>query len=167
MTILKYGAPSLRETSKPVEKFDDGLEKLAGDMFETLYAAPGVGLAAPQVGANIRMFVIDITGGKEPDNRIALCNPRIVASEGTQDGEEGCLSVPELLERVTRPMKVSVEAQNIKGEPFVFEGEGLLARAICHELDHLDGVMFVDHLSPLKRAIIRGKIKKLVKAGKW
>jgi len=167
MTILKYGAPSLRENSRPVEKFDSELEKLSADMFETMYAAPGVGLAAPQVGVNIRMFVMDISGGKEPDNRIVLCNPRIIASEGTQESEEGCLSVPELLERVSRPTKVAVEAQNIKGEPFVFEGEGLLARAICHEIDHLDGVLFVDHLSPLKRAIIRGKIKKLVKAGKW
>jgi len=165
--ILKYGAPSLRENSRPVEKFDDELEKLAADMFETMYAAPGVGLAAPQVGINTRMFVIDVSGGKEPDERIVLCNPRIIASEGTQEGDEGCLSVPELLERVSRPMKVAVEAQNIKGEPFVFEGEGLLARAVCHEIDHLDGIMFVDLLSPLKRAIIRGKIKKLVKAGKW
>jgi len=167
MTILKYGAPSLRETSRPVEKFDNDMEKLSADMFETMYAAPGVGLAAPQVGVNIRMFVMDISGGKEPDSRIVLCNPRIIAYEGSQESEEGCLSVPELLERVERPMKVAVEAQNIKGEPFVFEGEGLLARAICHEIDHLDGVLFVDHLSPLKRAIIRGKIKKLVKAGKW
>jgi len=166
-TILKYGAPSLRETSRPVEKFDDELEKLTADMFETMYAAPGVGLAAPQVGVNTRMLVIDVSGGKEPDDRIVLCNPRIIASEGTQDGDEGCLSVPELLERVSRPMKVAVEAQNIKGEPFVFEGEGLLARAVCHEIDHLDGVMFVDLLSPLKRAIIRGKIKKLIKSGKW
>ena len=167
MTILKYGAPSLRETSRPVEKFDEGLEKLVSDMFETMYAAPGVGLAAPQVGVNIRLIVIDISGGKEPDKKVVLCNPRIIASEGTQEGDEGCLSVPEFTERVKRPLKVSIEAQNIKGEPFVIDGEELLARAICHEIDHLDGIMFVDLLSPLKRAILRGKIKKLVKAGKW
>ena len=167
MTILKYGAPSLREASQPVEKFDEGLEKLTADMFETMYAAPGVGLAAPQVGVNIRLIAIDISGGKEPDNRIILCNPRVIASEGAQEGEEGCLSVPDFYESLARPMKVAVEAQNVKGESFRIEGEGLLARAICHEIDHLDGVMFVDRLSPLKRAIVRGKIKKLIKSGKW
>ena len=167
MTILKYGAPSLRETSRPVEKFDEDLEKLTADMFETMYAAPGVGLAAPQVGVNIRLIVIDISGSKKQDNKIILCNPRIIASEGTQDGDEGCLSVPDFSEYLTRPMKVTVEAQNIKGEPFQLEGEELLARAICHEIDHLDGVMFVDRLSPLKRALVRGKIKKLIRTGKW
>ena len=167
MTILKYGAPSLRETSRPVEKFDDDLEKLTADMFETMYAAPGVGLAAPQVGVNIRLIVIDISGGKESDKKIILCNPRIIAFEGKQDGDEGCLSIPDFYEQITRPMKVAVEARNIKGESILVEGEGLLARAICHEIDHLDGVMFVDRLSPLKRALIRGKIKKLIKAGKW
>ena len=167
MTILKYGAPSLREPSRPVEKFDEDLEKLTADMFETMYAAPGVGLAAPQVGVNIRLIVMDIHGGNESSGKIILCNPRIVASEGTQDGEEGCLSVPEFIEYVTRPMKVTIEAQNTKGEPFEFAGEGLLARAICHEIDHLDGVMLIDHLSPLRRALIRGKIRKLIKAGKW
>ena len=167
MTILKYGAPSLRENSRPVEKFDDDLEKLTADMFETMYAAPGVGLAAPQVGVNIRLIVIDISGGKEFDKKIVLCNPRIIAFEGKQDGDEGCLSVPDFYEQITRPMKVAVEARNIKGESILVEGEGLLARAICHEIDHLDGVMFVDRLSPLKRALIRGKIKKLIKAGKW
>ena len=167
MTILKYGAPSLREISRPVEKFDDGLEKLTTDMFETMYAAPGVGLAAPQVGMNIRLIVIDISGGKEPGNKIILCNPRILASEGTQDGDEGCLSVPDFYERLARPMKIAVEARNTKGESFQLEGDGLLARAISHEIDHLDGVMFVDRLSPLKRALVRGKIKKLIKAGDW
>jgi len=167
MTILKYGAPSLRETSRPVEKFDDELEKLTADMFETMYAAPGVGLAASQVGINIRLITIDISGGKEPDKKIVLCNPSVISSEGVQEGEEGCLSVPEFYESLSRPLKVSVEAQDIKGEPFRIEGEGLLTRAICHEIDHLDGVMFVDRLSPLKRAIVRGKIKKLIKAGKW
>ena len=167
MTILKYGAPSLRENSLPVEKFDSDLEKLTTDMFETMYAAPGVGLAAPQVGVNIRLIVIDISGGKESDKKIILCNPRIIASEGKQDGEEGCLSVPDFCEQVTRPLKVAIEAQDIKGESILIEGDGLLARAICHEIDHLDGVMFVDHLSPLKRALLRGKIKKLIKAGKW
>ena len=167
MTILKYGAPALREPNLPVEKFDDGLAQLTSDMFETMYAAPGCGLAAPQVGLNIRLIVIDVSGGKEPDKKIILCNPRIVSSEGTQDGDEGCLSVPEFYESLTRPLKVAVEAQDIKGESFRIDGEGLLARAICHEIDHLDGVMFVDRLSPLKRALVRGKIKKLIKAGKW
>ena len=167
MTILKYGAPSLRETSRTVEKFNDELEKLTADMFETMYAAPGVGLAAPQVGVNIRLITIDISGGKEPDKKMILCNPRVISSEGVQEGDEGCLSVPDFYESLTRPMKVAVEAQDIKGKHFRIDGEGLLARAICHEIDHLDGVMFVDRLSPLKRAIVRGKIKKLTKAGKW
>jgi len=167
MKILKYGEPSLREVSKPVEAFDADLEKLVADMFETMYAAPGVGLAAPQVGVNVRLVVIDVTGGKEKGNKIVLCNPRVVAAEGTQKGEEGCLSVPDFSENVTRPMKVVVEAQDVKGEPIRVEGSEILARAICHEIDHLDGVMFVDLLSPLKRSIIRGKIKKLAKAGKW
>ncbi|MDR1728637.1 MAG: peptide deformylase [Acidobacteriota bacterium] len=167
MKILKYGEPSLREVSKPVEAFDESLEKLVADMFETMYAAPGVGLAAPQVGVNRRLVVIDVSGGKEKGAGMVLCNPRIVAAEGTQKGEEGCLSVPDFSESVTRPMKVVVEAQDAKGEPVRVEGEELLARAICHELDHLDGVMFVDLLSPLKRSLIRSKIKKLAKAGKW
>ncbi|MDR0311367.1 MAG: peptide deformylase [Acidobacteriota bacterium] len=168
MTILKYGAPSLREISQPVEKFDEDLEKLAADMFETMYAAPGIGLAAPQVGVNIRLIVIDIRDGDESAGRkLILCNPRITASEGTQEGDEGCLSVPDFMEHVKRPMKVAIEAQNIKGEPFELTGEGMLARAICHEIDHLDGVMFVDRVSPLKRALMRGKIRKLTKAGKW
>jgi len=167
MTILKYGAPSLREPSRPVEKFDDDLERLTADMFETMYAAPGVGLAAPQVGVNICLIIIDVSAGKEPDKKIILCNPRIIAFEGVQEGEEGCLSVPDFYESLARPLKVAVEAQNIKGESFILEGEGLLARAICHETDHLEGVMFVDRLSPLKRAMVRGKIKKLIKTGKW
>ena len=167
MTILKYGAPALRKPNQPVEKFDEGLERLTADMFESMYAAPGIGLAAPQVGFNIRLIVIDVSGGKEPDKKIILCNPRIISSEGTQEGEEGCLSVPEFYEKLTRPMKVAIEAQDEKGESFILEGEELLARAICHEMDHLEGVMFVDRLSPLKRALVRGKIKKMIKAGKW
>ena len=167
MTILKYGAPALRKPNQPVEKFDDGLEQLTADMFESMYAAPGVGLAAPQVGLNIRLIVIDVSGGVEPDKKLVLCNPRVIASEGEQEGEEGCLSVPEFYEKLTRPMKVAIEAQDVKGESFTIEGEGLLARAICHEMDHLEGVMFVDRLSPLRRTLVRGKIKKLIRAGKW
>jgi peptide deformylase len=167
MTILKYGAPKLREVSKPVEVFDESLEKLVADMFETMYAAPGVGLAAPQVGVNTRLVVIDVSGGKDKGKKLVLCNPRVVAAEGSQKGDEGCLSVPDFSESVTRPMKVTVEAQDAKGTPIRIEGSEILARAMCHEIDHLDGVMFVDLLSPLKRSLIRGKIKKLIKAGEW
>ena len=167
MTILRYGAPALRKVSPPVEKFDNELEKLASDMFETMYSVSGVGLAAPQVGVNTRLIVIDTSGGKEPDRKIVLCNPRIISSKGAQDGEEGCLSIPDFGEHLTRPMKITVEAQDIKGALFQVEGEELLARAICHEIDHLDGVMFVDRLSPLKKMLASGKIKKLAKAGKW
>ena len=167
MTILKYGAPSLRRTSQRVEKFDVDLEKLVADMFETMYAAPGVGIAAPQVGFNIRLIVIDTSGDKDPEQKIILCNPRIIASEGMQNGEEGCLSVPDFSENVTRPMNVTIEAQDIKGATFKLEEEGLLARAICHEIDHLDGIMFIDRISALKRALVLGKIKKKIRAGKW
>jgi len=167
LPILKYGAPELRIPSTPVQCFDEALKKNVDDMFETMYASPGVGLAAPQVGINSRFIVIDLSVGKEPEGKLVLCNPGIVSSEGTQKGDEGCLSVPDFSENVTRPMKVTVEAQNVKGEPIQIEAEGLMARCLCHEIDHLNGIMFIDHLSPLKRALIRSKIKKLTKAGEW
>jgi peptide deformylase len=136
-------------------------------MFETMYAAKGVGLAAPQIGLSQRISVIDISVGEDESKKLVLINPEITFREGEQVGEEGCLSIPGFREPVKRANKVSVKAQNERGEPVELEGEELLARAFEHEIDHLNGVLFISHLSALKRDIIRRKIKKLQKAGEW
>ncbi len=136
-------------------------------MFETMYAAKGVGLAAPQVGLSQRLTVIDISVGEDESKKLVLINPEIVSREGTQVGEEGCLSIPGFREPVTRANKVTVKAHNEKGEQIEVSGEELLARALQHEIDHLNGKLFINHLSSLKRDIIRRKIKKLQKAGEW
>ncbi len=165
--ILKYGAPQLREVSRPVDSFDDELAKIAKNMIETMYASPGIGLAAPQIGLNIRLTTIDLSVGDEKSKLIILCNPEILSTEGTQKNDEGCLSIPEFSEAVSRPLKMVVRGRNLSGEEVKIEAEGLLARCLSHEIDHLNGVLFVDHLSPLKRNLIRSKIKKLAKAGEW
>ena len=165
--ILKYGAQELRKVSRPVESFNGELEEIVQNMIETMYAASGVGLAAPQIGINIRLATIDPSVGQEKDKVIVICNPEIVSSVGNQTGDEGCLSIPEFSETVTRPMKMVVRGRNLKGEEIRIEAEGLLARCFCHEIDHLNGVMFIDHISALKRGLIRNKIKKLAKAGEW
>jgi peptide deformylase len=167
LSILKYGAPELRVVSKEVESFDDKLEEIVKNMVETMYAAPGIGLAASQVGINIRLTTIDLSVGEEPGKLIVLCNPEIVLTDGIQKNDEGCLSVPDFSETVSRPQKMIVRGKNVKGEEIRIEGEGLLARCLSHEIDHLNGVLFVDHLSSLKRTLIRNKIKKLAKAGEW
>ena len=166
--ILKYGAPVLERRADAVTEFDTPeLRELIEDMFETMYAAKGVGLAAPQVGVGLRVSVIDVTVGEDPAQQVVLINPEVTAQEGKQIGEEGCLSIPGFREPVTRSNKVTVAATNIKGEPVTLEGEELLARAFLHEIDHLDGILFLNHLSTLKRDIIRRKIKKLQKSGEW
>ncbi len=165
--ILKYGASELRKVSEPVTKFDSELEGIAETMLETMYGASGVGLAAPQIGVNIRLITINPTGGEEKDKEIVICNPEIVYSEGKQIGEEGCLSFPSFSESVTRPEKVDVQGQDLKGNDLKIEAEGILARAFSHEIDHLNGVLFIDHVSSLKRTIIRKKIRKLSKIGEW
>jgi peptide deformylase len=167
LPILKYGAPELKTVSRPVDAFTSELEKIVKNMIETMYAAPGIGLAAAQVGINIQLATIDLSVGEDPAQLIVICNPEIVASEGEQKSEEGCLSIPEFTEAVTRPRKLSVRGLDLHGEPFQMEAEGLLARCFGHEIDHLNGVLFIDHLSPLKKAFMRNKIKKLVKAGEW
>jgi peptide deformylase len=167
LPILKYGAPELRVVSKDVESFDEKLEEIVKSMVETMYAAPGIGLAAAQIGINIRLTTIDISVGEEPDKLIVLCNPEIITAEGTQKNDEGCLSVPDFSETVSRPQSIVVRGRTAKGEEVQIEGDGLLARCLSHELDHLNGVLFVDHLSSLKRTLIRNKIKKLAKAGDW
>jgi peptide deformylase len=166
--ILKYGEPMLERPADPVTDFDTPeLRELIGDMWETMYAAKGVGLAAPQIGSSTRISVIDVSVGEDETKKIVIINPEILSSEGTQTGEEGCLSIPGFREPVTRANQVTVRAQNEKGETIELSGEELLARALQHEIDHLNGILFINHLSTLKRDIIRRKIKKLQKAGEW
>jgi len=165
--IVKYGAAVLEKPSAPITKFDDALAKLAGDMFESMYAAHGVGLAAPQVGISKRIAVIDVTFKEDPDAKIVLVNPEIVHVEGRITSNEGCLSLPEFREKVTRPRKVTARAQNLKSETFEVTGEELLARALLHETDHLNGKLYISHISALKRDLIKRKIRKLAKAGEW
>ena len=165
--IVKYGDPILEKPTGTVQKFDAELEQLAEDMFASMYAAQGVGLAAPQIGLGLRMAVVDVTVGKNPEARIVLANPEIIHAEGEVREEEGCLSIPGFRGYVVRPQFVTVKAQNAKGETFEIRGENLLARAFCHEIDHLNGVLFLQHLSMLKRDLIKRKIKKLKKQGEW
>jgi peptide deformylase len=165
--IVKYGDPVLETPSKTVEKFDEELQTLVADMFESMYAAQGVGLAAPQIGINLRLAVIDVSNGKNPEAKIVCANPEIIHQEGEQREEEGCLSLPGFRGYVIRPQYVTVRAQNAAGEQFEMRGEQLLARAFCHEIDHLNGTLFIAHLSMLKRDMIKRKIRKMKKAGEW
>lgn len=165
--IVKYGDPVLERPAAAVEKFDDDLKKLTEDMFESMYAVQGVGLAAPQIGIGLRLAVIDVTVGKNPEAKLVLANPEIIHSEGEQREEEGCLSLPGFRGDVLRPQFVTVRAQNASGETYEMRGEGLLGRAFCHEIDHLSGTLFIQHLSLLKRDLIKRRIRKLKKAGEW
>jgi peptide deformylase len=165
--ITKYGEPVLESPTRPVEKFDEELAKLCEDMFESMYAAQGVGLAATQIGMSKNLAVIDVSVGKNPEARLVLANPEIIAVEGDQREEEGCLSLPGFRGNVLRPAYVTVRAQNVKGETYEMRGEGLLARAFCHEIDHLNGILFIQHLSMLKRDLIKRRIRKLKKNGDW
>jgi peptide deformylase len=165
--IVKYGDPILEKSTPPVKKFDAELEELTEDMFASMYAASGVGLAAPQIGLSLRLAVVDVTGGKNPEAKIVLANPEIIHFEGEKREEEGCLSIPGFRGYVLRPQFVTVRAQNTKGESFEIRGEDLLARAFCHEIDHLNGILFIQHLGMLKRDLIKRKIKKLRKQGEW
>jgi peptide deformylase len=166
--IVKYGEPVLETRAAAVTVFDTPeLNKLLDDMFESMYAAKGVGLAAPQIGVSERIAVIDLSVGEDPSQKIVLINPEIVSREGAVTSEEGCLSVPGFREQVTRAQKVTVRAQNAKGESFEMAGEDLLARAFLHETDHLNGTLYLSHVSPLKRDLIRRKVRKLIKAGEW
>jgi peptide deformylase len=161
LPIRLYPDSVLRRRCRPVETFDDELKKLADDMVETMHAAPGIGLAAPQVGVDLRLAVVDLSVGKSPEDLLVLVNPVIRDSEGSQVDAEGCLSIPDYSDRVERPLRVRLEAQDLEGEPFQGEAEELLARAICHELDHLDGVLFVDHLRGLRRERARRFLRKM------
>ena len=165
--IVKFGNPVLEKPAEPVSNFDGELKKLVEDMFESMYAAHGVGLAAPQVGIARRLAVIDITFKEDPDAKLVLINPEIIHTEGRHTQNEGCLSIPEFREPVMRPRKVTVRAQDIHGKFFEKTGEELLARAFVHETDHLNGKLYIHHLSALKRDMIKRKIRKLMKAGEW
>jgi peptide deformylase len=165
--IVKFGDPVLEKPSAPITEFNDDLRKLADDMFESMYAAHGVGLAAPQIGISKRICVIDVTFKEDPEAKIVLVNPEIIHTEGRLTSNEGCLSLPEFREKVTRPGKVTARAQNLKGEIFEVTGEDLLGRALLHETDHLNGKLYISHISALKRDLMKRKIRKLMKQGEW
>jgi peptide deformylase len=165
--ILKYGDAPLHAAARPVDALTPDIERLIDDMIETMYAAPGVGLAAPQVGVPLRIFVVDISVGREATGLIALINPEFVERDGVQLEEEGCLSVPGFNATVVRPSRAIIKGRDRQGEEVTHEASGLLARAFQHEMDHLDGTLFVDRLRGIKRDLIVRKIRKLTRAGKW
>ena len=166
--VLKYGAPELKKVSAPVQEFGIDLEKLVDDLKQTMYAEKGVGLAAPQIGVNLRVIVVGVMGPEEEEEeRLSLVNPEVVDSQGKEKGEEGCLSIPGFTAMVERPSHIRIRAQGLEGEPVGRNAEGLLARVICHEIDHLDGILYLARISRLKRDLIRRKIKKLIRAGEW
>lgn len=165
--IVKYGDPVLEKPTAPITKFDSALKKFVDDMFESMYDAHGVGLAAPQIGFSLHLAVIDVTFKEDPNAKLVLCNPQIIKIEGRQSGSEGCLSLPEFRENVVRPKRVTVRAQDVNGEWYEKTGEELLARAFVHEIDHLNGKLYISHISALKRDLMKRKIKKLQKVGEW
>lgn len=165
--VVKYGNPVLEKPAAPVTVFDADLRKLVEEMFASMYAAHGVGLAAPQIGVALRIAVIDVTFKESPDAKVVLVNPEIVHKEGKQRHSEGCLSLPDFRADVTRANKVTVRAQDLEGKTFERTGEELLARAFLHETDHLNGRLFISHISALKRDLIKRRIRKLVKTGEW
>jgi len=165
--IVKYGDVRLLAENEAVDLASEELPALVSDMFETCHAAPGIGLAAPQIGVNQRVAVIDLTAGADPGGRIVLLNPRILESSGEQREEEGCLSIPDFAERVRRPARVRVRFFDAAGAEREIEGTGLLARALCHEIDHLNGILYVDRLRGLKRELTLRKIEKTQARGLW
>jgi peptide deformylase len=165
--IVKFGDPVLEKQAETITAFDDDLKKLVEDMFESMYAAHGVGLAAPQIGISKRLAVVDVTFKEDPKAKLVLVNPEIIRKDGRQRGSEGCLSIPEFREDVTRAKTVTIRAQDLTGKFFEHTGEDLLARAFQHETDHLHGKLYISHISALKRDLIKRRIKKLVKAGEW
>lgn len=165
--VVKYPDPVLLRKAEPVTVFDSALAELVEDMFESMYAAQGIGLAAPQIGISRQITTIDTSFKKDPEAKIVLINPVITGREGAQYEEEGCLSLPEIREKVRRAATVTVRAQDVHGEWFEAEGDELLARAFQHEIDHLHGVLFIDHLSRLKRDLVMRRIRKLQKNGEW
>ena len=167
LNVVKYGDPILTKRAEEVVEFDGNLRKLVDDMFETMYGAPGVGLAAPQVGVLKRLFVMDCSSGKDKKQKVVLINPVIETEEGEQVGDEGCLSFPGVFLEIKRPQRVVVRALDIDGSEMSLDVMDLPARCISHETDHLDGELFINYLSPLKRDLTKRKIKKRIKLGEW
>jgi peptide deformylase len=165
--VLKYPHPVLARQGERVTEFTPELEQLVAEMFDSMYAAEGIGLAAPQIGISRQITVIDISFNERPEDKLVLINPEILEHEGSQVEEEGCLSLPDIREKVKRSSWVKVRAQNARGEFFEVEGEDLLARALEHEIDHLHGILFIDRLSMLKRDLVQRRIKKLIRNGEW
>jgi peptide deformylase len=167
LDIVKYGDPVLERPGDAVEEFGAKLKRLVSDMFETMYSARGVGLAAPQIGVSKRLFVMDCSGGRDPEARVALVNPVVLSVEGEQTGDEGCLSFPGIFFPVKRNLRAVVRAQDLNGEEFEFDGLDLEARCMLHETDHCDGIVFIDRTTSLKRELVRRKIRRLEKQGRW
>lgn len=167
LKIVKYPEPVLSQPGEPVTEFDAKLKKLVDDMFETMYASQGIGLAAPQVAVSKRVTIVDLSQGKDPAQKLVLINPEVIFREGKQYEEEGCLSFPEIREKVQRASKVRVRAQDLKGKWFEMDGEELLSRAFQHEIDHLDGMLFIFRMSSLKRDLVLRKIRKMQREGTW
>ena len=167
LKIVKYPEPVLSQPGEPVTEFNAELRKFIADMFETVYAAQGIGLAAPQVGISKRLTVIDLSMGKDPAQKLVLINPEVIFREGRLYEEEGCLSFPEIREKVVRAAKVRIRAQDEHGKWFEMDGEELLSRCFQHEIDHLDGMLFIFRMSALKRDLTIRKIRKLIRAGEW
>jgi peptide deformylase len=165
--IVKYGTPVLHRPSEPVTAIDESIHKLLDDMVETMWAAPGIGLAAPQIGVPLRVIVVDLSVGEDPQQIIKLINPEFVEKEGEQRLAEGCLSVPGYEGAPVRPARVVVKGLGPDGKELTYTGTELLARAFCHEIDHIDGLLFVDRLTPLKRDLLKRKLKKHVQRGGW
>ena len=165
--IVKWGDPLLHAPSVPVTEFDGSLGALVKDMVETMYAAPGIGLAAPQIGVPLRVIVIDLSVGEEKGALITVVNPQIVEREGEQRHEEGCLSVPGFGGTPVRPARVVVKGLDLEGQARVYTATDLLARAFCHEIDHVDGLLFVDRLTPLKRDLMKRKLRKKARSDDW
>jgi peptide deformylase len=167
LKIVKYPDPVLSRPGEPVTEFNDELRRLVADMFETTYANQGIGLAAPQVGVSKRLATIDLSMGKEPDDKLVFINPEIIFSDGKVYDEEGCLSFPDIREKVVRAAKVRVRAQDQHGKWFEMDGDDLLARCLQHEIDHVDGMLFIFRMSTLKRNLNLRKIRKMQSAGEW
>ncbi|HLR05667.1 MAG TPA: peptide deformylase [Pyrinomonadaceae bacterium] len=167
LKIVTWPNPILETPADPVTEFNGDLKKVVENMFETMYSAPGVGLAAVQVGMPKRLFVMDCSGGKDPAQRVVMINPEVISMEGKQNGEEGCLSFPGIYFGVERNLRAIVRAHDVNGNEFELDGTELTARCMLHETDHCDGIVFLDKMTPLKREIVKRKIKKLQKAGDW
>ncbi len=166
LEIAKYPNPILTKRAEEILNLDKYIQELAQNMVQTMYAAPGIGLAAPQVNESKRLITVDLSVGEDSQNLIILINPELIKQEGEVVYEEGCLSVPDINEKVVRPSRVIVKGMDLKGNEKTIEAEGLLARALCHEIDHINGKLFIDHLSLLKKSLIKKKLKKAVQAGK-